>query len=264
MNDNSAPGSWKTTQWTLVEMLKDGSHPDLQKVETLLMKHYWQPVFVYISRRGYGLHEAEDLTQSFFANVIIGRKLFTIGDKRIGRLRNLIITSLKNYLHNNYRDLHTKKSGNTPVVIKNETLLEEDQRLHRFDDPATAFDHRWVLSMIEEAASDCKEYLSSLGQEHHWAALEHAIMRPAIGDYPRPRLTAEMATQLGFTTVNHLRVSIHMTRKRFYDFLCGVIARSTQTSDEYIAEMSLVRSVLKIPDRQSAVELEPPHKTDES
>jgi len=89
-----------------------------------------------------------------------------------------------------------------------------------------------------------------MDQEHYWAALEHAIMRPAIGDYPRPRLTTEMASQLGFTTLNHLRVSIHMTRKVFYDFLCGVIARSTQTSDEYIAEMALVRSVLKVPNHR--------------
>ena len=49
-----------------------GHGEEAQCAEALakLCQAYWDPVYVYARRRGFGPEDAEDLTQSFFAHIL--------------------------------------------------------------------------------------------------------------------------------------------------------------------------------------------------
>ena len=63
-----------TTHWSLIEGVK--KHQDRDQVLIgLLIERYWKPVYCYLRRKGYQNEQAKDLTQSFFHEVVLNRRL---------------------------------------------------------------------------------------------------------------------------------------------------------------------------------------------
>ena len=60
-----------TTQWSVVLKAGQGAEEALVK----LCKLYWPPLYAYTRRRGHAVHEAQDLTQAFFAHLLENRGL---------------------------------------------------------------------------------------------------------------------------------------------------------------------------------------------
>ncbi len=63
---------------------------------------YVYPVYAHVRRRGNSRHDAEDLTQSFFAGLLDGRLLATASPDR-GRFRSYILMALDRFLVNQYQ-----------------------------------------------------------------------------------------------------------------------------------------------------------------
>ena len=64
-----------TTHWSVVRAA-GAEEPEAARLGLEeLCQAYWYPVYVYVRRRGYGPHEAKDLTQEFFAQVFAKRHL---------------------------------------------------------------------------------------------------------------------------------------------------------------------------------------------
>ena len=61
---------FSTTHWSVV--LTAGQFPTPQSAEALekLCRTYWQPLYVYVRRRGYNPEDSQDLTQKFFENFL--------------------------------------------------------------------------------------------------------------------------------------------------------------------------------------------------
>src|SRR5262245_28605206 len=69
-------GAWfQTTSWALVQSAQ-GSRADME----ILLRAYWSPVYAFIRKKGYGYHDAADLTQEFLAEVLVGRDLIGKAD----------------------------------------------------------------------------------------------------------------------------------------------------------------------------------------
>src|SRR3954468_4265237 len=64
------PQRFMTTHWSVVLAAADGSSPDSDRALATLFRTYWYPLYDFIRRQGHPGHEAEDLTQEFFARVL--------------------------------------------------------------------------------------------------------------------------------------------------------------------------------------------------
>ena len=62
-----------------------------------LCRMYWAPLYGFVRSRGHTLHDAQDLTQSFFAYVL-EHKIYARADRQKGRFRSFLLASLKNFL----------------------------------------------------------------------------------------------------------------------------------------------------------------------
>jgi hypothetical protein len=63
----------------------------------LLCGSYWQPVYAFIQRKGFGPEEARDYTQEFFTRVIEKEYLRDV-DRSKGKFRSFLLAAVSHYL----------------------------------------------------------------------------------------------------------------------------------------------------------------------
>ena len=64
-----------TTHWSVVLVAGRTDSTRAQNALARLCQTYWYPLYAYVRRRGHSSHDAQDLTQEFFARVLEHRWL---------------------------------------------------------------------------------------------------------------------------------------------------------------------------------------------
>ena len=96
-----------------------------------LCQTYWPPLYTFVRSRGYSVHDAQDLTQSFFA-YLIERKIYARADRQKGRFRSFLLASLKNFLADAYdRERALKRGGALDFLPLREQQAEEVESLFK-------------------------------------------------------------------------------------------------------------------------------------
>ena len=71
--ENEAPsgaGDFHTTHWSLVLLAGQTKAPKADEALESLCRTYWNPLYAYVRRQGHSPHDAQDLTQEFFARLL--------------------------------------------------------------------------------------------------------------------------------------------------------------------------------------------------
>src|SRR4249920_1568956 len=64
------PGIFATTHWSVVLAAGHSSAPGAEEALETLCRTYWYPLYVYVRGQGQSAHDAQDLTQQFFARLL--------------------------------------------------------------------------------------------------------------------------------------------------------------------------------------------------
>ncbi len=118
----AADGAFHTTRWTVVLAAQDGRDSVAHEALSELCRMYWYPLYAFLRRRGSPHAEAEDLTQAFFAR-LLEKEWLTDVTREGGRFRSFLLTSLKNFLANEWDRAQARKRGGGKVIL---SLNEED------------------------------------------------------------------------------------------------------------------------------------------
>src|SRR4051794_35415572 len=78
-----------TTRWTVV-LTAQGSSPAAHDALEQLCRSYWRPIYAFLRREGRSPEDAQDLTQSFFAQ-LLERGDFAVVRREKGRLRSYLL-----------------------------------------------------------------------------------------------------------------------------------------------------------------------------
>src|SRR6266403_2108432 len=108
--DHTRDSSFASTRWTVVHRAADSQTASQHALSALteLCQIYWRPVYVFLRRQGIPQHDAQDLTQGFFADLIESRA-YTRADPTKGRFRSFLLGTLKHFVaHARDRD-HAQK-----------------------------------------------------------------------------------------------------------------------------------------------------------
>ncbi|HEY4757417.1 MAG TPA: sigma factor, partial [Chthoniobacterales bacterium] len=114
---------------------------------------YWPPLYSFLRHRGFSSADAQDLVQGFFAH-LLDQNTLARADQQKGRLRTFLLTSLQNFLFNEYdRARALKRGGGRQIMSIEEHLPEAEAAMmataHLTD--AACYDLVWASNVVKRA-----------------------------------------------------------------------------------------------------------------
>lgn len=227
------------TRWSLVA---GASSKTPGEALAALIESYWPAVYSYLRRGGFAREEAGEITQAFFADVVLARDLFGSASRDKGRLRSLLITALKNYLKDAARRRAARSNGRPALPA--EWLDREDAMLtDATTSPDDAFERRWAFSHLDEALRRAEAHFRRAGKGANWELFDARIVRPSVSNVSPPPLE-DLARRHGFRTSADAAAACQHVRARIVEFLRDVVAascpNSTDAEDEFRRCVSLL------------------------
>ena len=235
-------GAFSTTHWSVV--LTAGNN-DLAGATTALeqlCRKYWYPIYAFIRRRGSDSHEAEDLTQAFFAHLLAKETLKQV-DRQKGKFRSFLLAALTNFLNNEWDKKQTLKRGGRRQIISLDETAAEDRYRHEPADlvtPEKLFERRWALTLLEQVLVRLKQEYTAGGKAELFAKLE-----PLITGEVTPGLYVELASALEMKEET-VRVTLSRTRRRFGELLRNEIAQTVASPSDVEEEIRHLFAAISI------------------
>jgi hypothetical protein len=91
-DDVASASRFVTTHWSVVLAAREGDTPEAVTALETLCQTYWYPLYAFVGRKGRSPHDAQDLTQAFFArllekNYVAQAVLRDEGNKKLARMK---------------------------------------------------------------------------------------------------------------------------------------------------------------------------------
>lgn len=229
-----------TTHWSVI--LAAGENENLRSAQALetLCRVYWFPLYAYVRRQGQTEHDAQDLTQAFFAR-FLEKGTIRLADRERGRFRSFILTSLKHFLVNEWEKGRTARRGGGQPGLALDAENAEALYLAEVTDqmsPDRLFEKRWAVALVENVLDQLRAEYSAAGK----LALFDALKGHVWGD--GGEAYAEVAARLN-TTEGALRIGAHRLRERFRELLRKEVAHTVASAAEIDGELRHLISVLR-------------------
>lgn len=229
-----------TTRWSVVLAARDPGGPEAGRALETLCGTYWYPLYALVRGSGYSPHDAQDLTQSFFAALLAKDYLRVVTPEK-GRFRTFLRMAMKRFLLNEGERLRSQKRGGGQVLLPLDTELAE-QRFQQDaagpHDVDASYDRRWALALLDAALSRLQQEYAQGGR-----AAEFALLKPYLTTERGQIPYAEIA-MAGQTSEGAARVAIHRLRKRFREVFRAVIADTVAEPGAVASEIREVLAVL--------------------
>ena len=217
------------TRWSVVLSCADSGIESAAARDALskLCETYWRPILAYIGRRGYSSHDAEDLTQDFFASLIQG-PLLQRADPERGRFRSLLLKALRDFLgHANEKRDAAKRGGGVKLVSWDDWMAEAPSQLSISAQTLTScsaeqlFDLRWAATVVE-ALRRLREECQSKGRLRLFETLSLYLTTE------REDVSYEsLATTLGITEAA-VKKQLHNLRRRYRWIIREEVAQTVE------------------------------------
>ena len=202
---------------------------------------YWPPLYSFLRHRGHPSADAQDLVQGFFAHLLEQHTL-TRADRQKGRLRTFLLTSLQNFLFNEYDRVRAlKRGGGRQIVSIEEHLPEAEAAMlatsHLSD--AGCYDLVWASNIVTRAWQRLQNEFVAEGKAE-W--LEE--LRPFIaGGSITPPNQEEAAARLE-VPIATLRTWLSRLRQRFRESLRAEVASTVSDSADVDGELRHLYQIL--------------------
>lgn len=240
------PRGFATTRWSLILSAAD-SDADEQKARQALAelcRTYWRPVFLFVSRHGYSVQEAQDLTQDFFV-MILESNWLQHADEHRGRFRSFLLKSLQNFLsHAEERTRTVKRGGRMEFVSWDEWMAEAPSQLSVSAEtlhdvsPEHLFDLRWAATVVEHALQRLREECEGKGRLRLFETLSGNLTLER-GDVSY----ASLAKALGIAETM-VKKQLHNLRQRYRWFLRDEVAHTVENPADVDEEIRHLCAVL--------------------
>jgi RNA polymerase sigma-70 factor (ECF subfamily) len=240
-----APGAvgqplFATTHWSVVLAAAQEETPEAAAALERLCSTYWYPLYAYIRRQGYGIADAQDLTQGFFTH-ILSRRFLQRANREKGKFRSFIVGSLKFFLADEWAKLQAqKRGGGRTMVFLDAHTAEERYRLEPVElmDAEKLFERRWATALLDRVLERLEEEFSMAG-------------RTPVFDQLRVFLLGEKgsATYAGIAAASQMtegavKVAVHRLRQRYRELFREEVGHTVEEPSEINDEMRHLFAVL--------------------
>ncbi|MGH8092304.1 MAG: RNA polymerase sigma factor [Chthoniobacterales bacterium] len=236
------------TQWSVVLAAGESqSAPEAARTALAqLCQTYWPPLYTFVRSRGYGVHDAQDLTQSFFAH-LIEHKLYARADRQKGKFRSFLLASLKNLLADAHDRAQTlKRGGGREFLPLNDEQAEQAESLYQThsgtEDSASedrVYERSWAETLVTAALARLAVEYQAEGKEKLFANLKIFLTG---GADPLPTY-AELSVRLSAPD-SSLRSDVTRLRSRYREALWAEVRRTVERESDVESELRELLRVL--------------------
>jgi RNA polymerase sigma factor (sigma-70 family) len=236
--------SFPLTHWSaIIAAGRSQAEPEIAKAALAeLCQTYWSPLYSFVRGRGYSVHDAQDLTQSFFA-FLIEHKIYKRVDPQKGRFRAFLLASIKNFLANASDRERTLKRGGQNLLPLREERIENAESLFQTYRGTTnddqLFDRSWAESLV---AAGLEQLSAEYKRESKEKLFNELRVFLTSGAQPLPSY-AELAVQLGIGE-STLRSHVTRLRARYREVLRAEVRQTVDTESEVEEELHELLRVL--------------------
>jgi DNA-directed RNA polymerase specialized sigma24 family protein len=160
-------GEFATTHWSVILRAGGAESEDADTALEELCRSYWYPLYAYVRRNGHGPHDAQDLVQEFFGR-FLERKYLRHADRNRGRFRTFLLSSLKNFLINEWNKSNRATRGGSLRIL---SLDEEMAESHFGAEPAVEqppdalYDRGWAAILLDRALAALRAEFAQSGKQ---------------------------------------------------------------------------------------------------
>jgi RNA polymerase sigma factor (sigma-70 family) len=233
-----------STRWTVVREAADSQTSSRRALRALseLCQIYWRPVYLFLRRQGIAQHDAEDLTQGFFADLIENRA-HARADPMKGRFRSFLLGTLKHFLaHARDRDRAQKRGGRL-VRLDEAALSEAETHAVRSRNWSAdgIFEREWAASLVRQALDRLAQEYELAGKGAVFEALKFHLGANATAPVPYQ----EMAKRLGRPAAT-LRVDVARLRARYRAILREEVSGTVIDPRDVDEELRHLRQAMSV------------------
>jgi RNA polymerase sigma-70 factor (ECF subfamily) len=242
LREEASPRSpvFATTHWSVVLSAGASDTTDARAALARLCQTYWHALYAYVRRRGHSPHDAEDLTQEFFAR-LLAHNWVARAEQQKGRFRSFLLTALNRFLADEWDKALTQKRGGGRPAVSLDT--EEAERRYQ-EDAGTGmtadrvYDRQWAVALLDRTMGRLRAEFAQASKAREFARLK-GYLTADREDIPY----AEAATATGLSE-GAARVAVHRLRKRYRELFREEIAHTVAEPGEVEAELRYLIDVL--------------------
>ncbi len=230
---------FETTHWSVVLQAQGEESTRAAEALEKLCQAYWYPVYAYVRRKGRSPHDAQDLTQEFFARLLTGNVLATV-ERRKGKFRSFLLASLEHSLAKEWvRDHRQKRSGGKIIISLDDASAENRYSLEPVDrlSAQKLYERRWAMALLDQALTRLGEECSN-GKAELFERVK-GLLSGGSADQHYPELAAQLGMSHGA-----IRVAIHRLRFRYGELLREEIAQTVGSEAEVNEEIRCLFAAL--------------------
>jgi DNA-directed RNA polymerase specialized sigma24 family protein len=170
LDENGISGNreFPSTSWSVIANARDAGSPDYVRHLERLVRLYWRPVYSLIRHGWHKCHDdAKDLTQEFFARVVLDRELVKAYAPERGSFRSLVRAAITSFMRDVAREAGSQKRGGGRMPASLESVGEEAAPLVPGAEaltPEQIFDLAWNASVLEAAVGILERRLKAEGK----------------------------------------------------------------------------------------------------
>src|SRR3989442_7530073 len=238
--DRAGTAEFSTTHWSVVLAAGHSSAPGATEALETLCHAYWYPLYAYLRRSGRDTHDAQDLTQAFFAR-LIEKKDFALADRDKGKFRFYLLGALKHFLADQHdKATALKRGGGQTFVSFDAQTAEQRYRMEPVDEatPDMLFERRWALTLLDQALARLRQECAPAGRVQLYQRLEMLLTGA-----PNGVSYAEIAARLG-TTESAVKSVLHRLRRRHRELIREEVAATVSTAAEIEEELRHLIAIL--------------------
>lgn len=236
-------GQFQETRWSLV--LDAGTSDPVRASKALerLCSLYWFPLYTFVRRSGHDHHEAQDITQGFFA-ALLSRDAFHGVERQGSKFRTFLLAALKNYLRDSWARNTAQKRGGGCIPISMDALVAAEHYYLEpasLDTPDKIYDREWALTLLRNTLSRLEQDFEVAGKSVVLKRVRVFLMGPTANDSIKAA-----AAELGLPEET-VKKTVQRMRRRYLEYLREEIQRTVGSSKacEVDEELAQLRQILR-------------------
>ena len=237
---DTVTAQFTTTHWSVVLAAREPDAPQAAAALAELCRTYWAPLYAFVRRKGHSPHDAEDLTQSFFARLLEKNYVAQAARER-GRFRTFLLAALTHFLADEWdKTRRQKRGGGREMISFDAASAEERYRLEPIDqlDAAKLFERRWITTLFDRVLARLEEEFRESGKGRLFEQLKGSLLAEQAGPS-----YAELGTQLGLKE-DAVKQAVHRMRRRYRELFREEIAQTVAGPGEVEDELKHIFAVL--------------------